>query len=294
MLPTLRQLEYVVALSRTLNFRQAAEACDVTQPTLSGQVQQLETLLGLTLFDRDKRGVRVTEAGQKVVDRAERVVSEAESLVEAAHASSRPLEGPLSLGVIPTIAPYLLPRAIPPVREAHPELELYLREETTAALVEKVATGALDLALLALEADLGGLHSLHLFDEPFLVAMPVGHPLAELDAIPEAALTDESLLLLEEGHCLRSQALAVCARAGADQLAGFGATSLPTLLEMVAGGLGITLVPEMATRDPDLSSRVVLRPFEDPAPQRGIGLVWRPSSLRGEEFKALAAILATV
>ena len=295
--PTLRQLEYVVALARTLNFRQAAEACHVTQPSLSAQVQQLETLLGVALFERDKRSVRVTDAGRLVVDHAQRVLSGAQDLVDAVRATSRPLEGPLRMGVIPTIAPYLLPRAVPPVRAAFPDLELYLREDETAVLVEQVGAGELDLALLAVEADLGDLHVLRLFDEPFLVAAPAGHPFAARESVAETELLGEHLLLLEEGHCLRSQALSICERAGVPDVSAFAATSLSTLLEMVASGLGVTLVPEMAVREDGpgrgLAERIVLRPFDEPAPVRTLGLAWRPSSLRAAEFEQLAGVLAT-
>lgn len=294
MIPTLRQLEYAVALARTRNFRLAAEACSVTQPSLSAQIRQMETMLGAALFERGKGGVRITEAGQLVVDHATGVLSGAQDLVDALRAHSRPLEGPLVLGVIPTIAPYLLPRAIPPVRAAFPALELFLREEQTPDLVAHVGEGSVDLALLALDADLDDLHVLRLFDEPFLVAAPPGHRFAELDTVPEAALLDEPILLLEEGHCLRAQALSVCDRAGIRDVAPFAATSLGTLLEMVASGLGVTLVPEMATLcDASLHERLVLRPFETPQPLRTVGLAWRSDSLRKSEYERLAEVLAT-
>jgi len=294
-MPTLRQLEYLVAVARTLNFRQAAEECLVSQPALSAQIQQLETMLGVQLFERDKRRVLLTPPGRELAERARRILHEAEDLVAAARTFNAPLEGPLRLGVIPTVAPFLLPRAIPALRERFGALQLFLREDQTASLVRGLDTGRVDVVLLALEAELGDTQTVRLFDDPFLLAMPRGHPLAEREAIAEADLLGEEILLLEEGHCLRAQALSFCDRLGAQDISGFAATSLSTLLEMVAAGLGVTLVPEMAAASATASGgELVVRPFAGTPPQRSIGLGWRPGTPRRGEFELLAEVLATV
>lgn len=290
--PTLRQLEYAAALARTLNFRAAAEVCHVSQPALSAQIQQLENLLGVKLFERDKRRVLLTDAGQLVVDHTDKVLDAVEGLLAALRARDEPLSGPLHLGVIPTVAPFALPRAVPLMREAFPRLELFLVEDQTSRLVEQIEAAELDVALLALEAELGSLATLPVGEEPFLVAAPPGHEFEQLDAIPEKALADEAMLLLREGHCLRSQTLTLCERAGVGTYAGFEATSLTTLLEMVAGGMGVTLVPAMAMRDDSgWRRRLVVRPFEDPQPGRTLGLAFRASSPRAAEFEQLAEVL---
>lgn len=290
--PTLRQLEYVAALARHLNFRQAAEACHVSQPSLSAQIQQLETLLGVVLFERDKRTVRATAAGAEMARRAEDVLRLVDDLVDAARACARPLSGPLRLGVIPTVAPYLLPRAVPALRSAWPELRLLLRELQTGPALEQLAHGELDILLLALEAELGDVETVPLFRDRFVAAVPEDDPLATKESISEADLVDASLLLLEEGHCLRTQALSVCDRAAVDRVEAFGATSLTTLVQMVAQGLGVTLLPEMSVPvETPAAPSVVVRPFEGKAPYRTIGLAWRRSSPRAEEYSKLADVL---
>lgn len=293
MTPTLRQLEYLVAVARELNFRKAAEACSVSQPSLSAQIQQLESLLGIQLFERDRRGVRATPAGEALARRAEAVLAQVQDLEAAAQAFHRPLTGRLRLGAIPTMAPYLLPRAVPAVRQAWPELQLLLREEQTHACLESLLDGRMDVALLALEAELGDVHVVPLFRDPFVAVVPADHPLAGESTVGEDQLLAERLLLLEEGHCLRSQVLEACRRRDAeDDLDVFEATSLTTLVQMVAMGLGVTLVPEMA-RPVELAAAegVVAVPLADPAPFRTVGLAWRPSSPRDREFSLLADVL---
>jgi LysR family hydrogen peroxide-inducible transcriptional activator len=298
-LPTLRQLEYVVAVADEKSFGAAASHCHVSQPGLSTQVREVERLLGVRIFERDRRGVIVTPAGEEIVERARALVASARELVEVARKRARPLCGPLRLGVIPTIAPYLLPASLPAVRRAYPELKLLLREEKTEVLLALIAKGKLDAALLALDVPLGDVDSAPLFDDAFVLAMPAGHKLAKKKQIDEKDLEGERVLLLEDGHCLRDQALAVCDRAGADENADFRATSLATLVQMVAGGDGVTLLPAIAApsvtgEGAGSAASVVVRPFKAPAPRRKIGLVWRRGSSRGEEMRMLAAELGAV
>jgi len=295
-LPTLRQLEYVVAIADEKSFGAAASHCHVSQPGLSTQVREVERVLGVRIFERDRRGVIVTPAGEEIVERARALVAAARELVEVARKRARPLCGPLRLGVIPTIAPYLLPASLPAVRRAYPELKLLLREEKTEVLLVLIAKGKLDAALLALDASLGDVESAPLFDDAFVLAMPAGHKLAKKKQVGEKDLEGERVLLLEDGHCLRDQALAVCDRAGADENADFRATSLATLVQMVAGGDGVTLLPAIAAPSvagsgAGSAASVVVRPFKAPAPSRKIGLVWRRGSSRGEEMRLLARSL---
>ncbi|MCB9897986.1 MAG: LysR family transcriptional regulator [Planctomycetes bacterium] len=290
--PTLRQLEYLVAVARTLNFREAAEACHVTQPALSAQIQQLEAGLGVTLLERDKRHVRVTAAGHDLVERARSILRDVDELLAAAHTHSRPLTGTLRVGVIPTVAPYLLPHVLPPLRQAHPELRVLLREEQTARLCETLRAGELDVLLLALEADLGDVETYALVHDPFVLAARHDHPLVARDDVVPDDLLDDVVLLLEEGHCLGEQTRAVCAQAGRAEEADVRATSLSTLVQMVAAGLGITLLPSLAIEvEVRAGLGLAVVPFRAPAPGRTIGLAWRRSSPRGEEFALLGETL---
>lgn len=290
--PTLRQLEYLVAVADRGGFHRAARACGVSQPGLSAQIRQLEGLLDLCLLERDHRRVRLTAAGEEIARRARAVLAETRGLVEAARSLQRPLCGPLRIGVIPTVAPYLLPHALPRVRRRHPELRLGLVEATTAELVAALGRGDLDLLLLALEASLDGLATRVLFRDPFHVALPPGHRLAGRRRLREADLADEPVLLLEDGHCLRAQVLEVCRTGGARELGDFRATSLATLVELVRGGAGLTLLPELALRVEGRRAALALVPFASPAPFRTIGLAWRPSSGRTHEYELLAESLA--
>lgn len=290
-LPSLRQLEYVVAVADEESFSRAASLCHVSQPGLSTQVRELEDLLGVRLFERGRRKVIVTPAGADVARRARELLSGAQELVEAARGRGRPLVGPLRIGIIPTIAPYVLPSVLPRARSEFPELRAFLREEKTADVVELVTRGTLDVGVVALEADLGSLASRPLFRDDFVLAMPVGHRLASRAAVSEADLAGEKVLLLDDGHCLRDQALAVCDRAGAGENNELRATSLRTLVQMIAGDEGVTLLPQMAVAAeaaPD--SGIVVRRFRAPAPHRTIGLVWRASSPRAVELEMLAGV----
>jgi LysR family hydrogen peroxide-inducible transcriptional activator len=291
--PSIRQLEYLVALAATRHFGRAAKACAVTQPALSLQIRQLEELLGLRLFERSRRQVLVTPAGARVIERAREALRRIDDLLEEARMAQRPLTGRLSLGVIPTLAPYLLPRALPAVRAAYPELELLLREDQTQRIVTRLRAGELDLLLLALPIEGDDLESLPLFDEPFVLAVPAAHALARgRGPLAESALAGEPVVLLEEGHCLRAQALALCDAVGARESGRVQATSLGTLVQMIANGLGITLLPATSLDvEARAGSGIALRAFEAPVPGRSIGLVWRRGSARGAEFRALGEIL---
>ena len=286
--PTLRQLEYLLAVSETLNFRAAAARCHVSQPALSEQIRGLEDLLGVQLLERDKRRVALTAAGELVVERARAALSDVDALVEAAIGQSGPLTGPLTLGAIPTVAPYVLPALVAACRRAWPKLRLVLRESRTATLVEELKAGRLDCALLALPPNVPGLQSVPLFEDPFLLAAPRDHHLAGRGPARLSELRREEVMLLDEGHCLRDQALELCGEAGAQEAGDVRATSLRTLTRLVAEGLGITLLPALAQDDVPDGAAVVLRPFRAPAPSRTIGLVWRVTSTRAREFLLLA------
>lgn len=290
-LPTLRQLRYLTALAEHLHFGRAAEACLATQSTLSAGLQELETILGVTLVERTKRKVMLTPLGEAVVARARVVLRGAEDIADLAAASTEALSGPLRLGVIPTIAPYLLPQVLPHLRQVHPNLRLYLREDLTARLLDRLATGDLDAALIALPWLSTEIETVHIADDAFVLACPPGHPLATRPNLGAVDLIGQDLLLLEEGHCLRDHALSACHLPGPAKGEGVLGTSLATLVQMVANGLGVTLLPEMAVKSGVLAGTdVVTRPLKD-AGSRGIGLAWRPSSPRKAEFRLLADAL---
>ena len=288
---TLRDLQYLVALADTGHFGRAALACHVSQPTLSAQLRKLEGALGVPLIERRPRHVTLTPAGQAVAERARRMLQDAEDIRRLARASQDPLAGRLRVGLIPTLGPYLLPRVAPRLARALPRLALVLHEYQTAPLVERVQAGELDLALLALPADTKSLHTRSLFAEAFLVAMPERHALAARRRLKPADLEGEKLLLLEDGHCLRDQALEVCARAGTEEQ-DFRATSLETLRQMVAAGLGVTLLPRLAAEGPFGTTRgLALRPFAPPAPTRLIGAAWRPTTTRQAAIDAVCDVI---
>jgi len=292
--PTLRQLEYFVALVERLSFRRAAESCFVSQPSLSAQIAQLEALLGVKLFERDRRGVRLTRAGEALVLGARETLASCDRFCQLAGSFGAPLTGPLRLGVIPTIGPYLLPKVLPAVSASYPELQVFLREETTARLLEQLAEGKLDLLLLAIDVDLGAVTTLPLFSDPFVLAVPPGDELADSKEVCLSDLEGRSILLLDEGHCLREQTLPLCDSAGADELSGFRASSLGTITQMVASGLGITLLPELAVeREAAAVPRLRVIPFGADGPGRVVGLAWRSNSPRGDEYRALGESLAT-
>ncbi|MGH8203436.1 MAG: LysR substrate-binding domain-containing protein [Steroidobacteraceae bacterium] len=289
---TLRDLEYLVTLAETRHFGRAAARCHVSQPTLSAQLRKLEDFLGVALIERRPRRVALTAAGEAVVERARRMLRDADDIRALARANQDPLAGQLKVGFIPTLGPYLLPRVAPRVAKALPGLQLMLHEYQTAPLVERTLSGELDLAILALPADTRGLVTRSLFAEAFLVAMPEGHRLAAKKRVKASDLNGEKLLLLEEGHCLRDQALEVCEHAGTEEQ-DFRATSLETLRQMVAAGLGITLLPRLAAEGPFASARgLAVRPFSPPAPNRVIGAARRRSTSRGAAIAAICDIVA--
>jgi LysR family transcriptional regulator, hydrogen peroxide-inducible genes activator len=288
-LPSLRQLRYLLALSETRNFTRAAEACFVTQSTLSAGLKELETMLGVQLVERDRQSVRMTPVGDAVVERARALLAGAEDLVEAASAGGKPMSGTVRLGAIPTIAPFLLPSLVPVVRERYPALRLALREDLTSNLLLRLGRGELDFALIALPFETDGLLVRTLFDDELWLVAPKGDPQLAAKRLTISPRMAERLLILEEGHCLREHTLEACGRAQVASAEGIEATSLLTLVEMVESGLGLALVPEIAIQAGLLAStHLVARPLASPAPKRTIALVARRSTARLTEFAALA------
>lgn len=293
-LPTLRQLRYLVTVSETLHFGQAAERCHVTQSTLSAGIADLEGLLGVVLLERkSRRKVLLTPLGEDIVRRARAILADAEALLDAAQAGAHPLAGELRLGVIPTIGPYTLPRALPAVRRAYPDLRLYLREEQTARILEDLGAGRLDCGVLALPFELGDLEVMPLWKEDVVVALPATHPLAVGSGrVKNDDLARMDLLLLEDGHCLRGHALQACRLGGREDNEAFQATSLSTLVQMVAGGLGVTLLPRSAVPvEVSSGAGVVVREVADADAARTAALVWRPGSPRARDFRLLGEVL---
>lgn len=292
-LPSLRQLRYLVTLSETLNFRRAAEQLFVTQSTLSAGIKELENVLGVTLVERDKRNVRFTPMGTEAVDRARTMLAQAEDLVRVAKGSRLPLAGLLRLGVIPTIAPFLLPQVLPSLREAHPDLQLYLREDLTERLLEQVQSGVLDFALIALPYDTGDLITKELFKDEFWFVARQDDSLAREKEVAIREIDPARVLLLEDGHCLREHTIEACgARRMASRRGGLEATSLFTLLQMVDNGMGVTLLPEMVIKAGALTgTRLTARPFSHRIPARRIALVMRRSSALQTDFGLLADLI---
>lgn len=285
----LRDLEYLVALDEERHFNRAAERCFVSQPTLSGQLRKLEERLGVTLVERTSRQVVMTDVGRAVAAQARRVLSEAREIREIAQAYRDPMAGELQVGLIPTVGPYLLPLLMPQVKRHHPRLKLFLHEYQTAVLLERLRDGELDLLILALPVETAEFAEIDLYAEPFWLAAPAGDELAQRDEVEVGDLSGREVLLLEEGHCLRGQALDICFEGGASEYAGFRATSLETLRHMVGEALGITLMPELAVpaqREGTMPVRYV--PFSEPAPSRRIGMLYRKRSYREPAFRALA------
>jgi LysR family transcriptional regulator, hydrogen peroxide-inducible genes activator len=293
-LPSLQQLRFLAALADERHFGRAADACAVTQSTLSAGIKELEQRLGASLVERTRRHVLLTPLGQEIVARGRRLLRDAEDLAEAAKAGQEPLSGPLRLGVVPTIGSYVLPAALRGLARKFPKLRLYLREEQTASLLAKLEKGQLDLALIALPYEVGEFETMALGPDRIVAALPKRHRLAAMKRIDPAALAGEELLLMEDGHCLRGHALQACRLTDADRNEVFQGTSLRTLLQMAAGGIGITLMPEMAVAaeiTPGLG--LVARPLAGD-PMRTIALAWRRSSARKAEFRALGSYLKTV
>lgn len=295
---TLQDLRYVVTLAETRNFARAAKACYVSQPTLSTQIKKLEDELGLALFERTNKRVMPTAAGFELIVQARVVLEEAEKLQQMAQQALDPMAGPLRLGVIPTLGPYLLPHLVPQLRADYPRLSLYLREDLTGNLIERLRSGALDAILLALPIQTDGLELIELFREPFVMALPKDSPLAGKSEVMETDLMGVQLLLLEDGHCLRDQALAVCGLPQPRGSEDFRGSSLETLRQMVAAGVGCTLLPALAadavgTGGTNLTSArlIELRPFAAPVPSRTIGLAARRGFPRLEMVRAFAELI---
>jgi len=290
-LPSVRQLRYFVALAEARHFGRAAAACFVSQPAFSVAIRELEQLLGLTLVERSNRRVTITPEGVELAAQARLCLRDLESLVDLARERGKPLAGPLRLGVIPTIAPFLLPTALPRIRKRFPELRLYIREAQTATVVAELMDGRLDLALLALPWPLPNATTMTLFSDRFLLAAREDSQLLDPRHFSAGDLPADSVLLLEEGHCLRDHALSACRLRNRQALSPFAASSLHTLLEMVDGDLGVTFVPEMAVGSGLLKqTRVKTYPLREDA-SRDIALAWRTSSAREAEFRQLGEIL---
>ena len=295
MLPTLRQLQYLKLLVEHGGFGKAAEAAHVTQPTLSAGIQELEKILGTPVVDRARSGLILTAVGEAALAKARIILNEAEELVQAARNSGQPLTGRFRLGVIPTIAPFLLPRALPLLKARFPQLRLYLREDLTQRLIAALKAGDLDAALIALPFDMTGLDCAHVADDEILAALPAGHRLTGQARTRPSELEDEDLILLEDGHCLRDHALAACGLRPpriSEASASFAATSLPTLVQMVGSGLGVTFLPSMAVAAGLTDGTTIeIRPLQADHPTREIVVAWRSGSIRGAEGHLLAESL---
>jgi len=288
-LPTIRQLQYLVAVIELRHFGKAAERCFVTQSTLSAGIQELETLLGAKLLERTKRKVIPTPLGLELLGKSQQLLGLAAEMVEMARSDDQPLSGRLRLGVIPTIGPFLLPQVLPGIRDRFPALKLLLLEDQTARLLERLVTGELDVAILALPYDIGNLESKVFWEEDFWVALPEHHKLGSGGSIASKELPVDELLLLEEGHCLRDHALSACHMQKSQSTASFQGTSLYMLIQMVAGGQGVTFIPEMAVDSTLMKlSNILFRPLAEHGPHRQIGLVWRPGFHRKNDLHLLA------
>jgi LysR family transcriptional regulator, hydrogen peroxide-inducible genes activator len=291
---TLRQLRYLDALARHRHFGRAADACAVSQPALSMQIKDMEQHLGAVLVERRAGEVVLTETGRVVAQRGERILSEVSDLEDFARHRGGVLSGRLRFGVIPSVAPYVLPRLLPVLQDRYPELELELRETQTRFLVEELLRGTLDVVMIAMPAPAADIETLALFEDAFLLAAPSADDLPNRTRITADDIDQSRLILLEEGHCLRDQALAFCNDASGGTLRELGATSLTTVMQMVANGYGVTLIPEVAVTVEARDERVKLLRFAKPEPYRTIGLGWRKTSSRARDFEALGKIVAGV
>ncbi len=287
---TLKQLRYFCALAREQHFGRAAHACAVTQPALSMQIQELEATLGIDLVERTRAGVKLTPKGAEVAARAQRLINDARDLVDYARNSEGVLSGVLRLGLIPSVAPYLLPPLLPLLRTNYPNLELHVRETQTEQLVNELVDGKLDVLLLALPVKNNDIEMLALFEDRFLLAVPKSQNMSGRVRATRELVEEGRLLLLEEGHCLRDQALTYCSLQQVNSVNTFGASSLSTIVEMVSAGLGITLLPEISLPVEERGRGIKLMRFVDPEPARTIGLAWRRSSPRVVDFHALAKL----
>jgi len=289
----LRDLGYLVAVADERHFGRAAEASYVSQPTLSTQIKKLETELGVALIERNPGQVMLTPAGEQVVERARAILREVDNIRGIARRAQDPESATLRMGLFPTIAPYLLPHVVPQIHRRFPNLELLLVDEKTEVVLQRLRDGGLDAVVVALPVPGEHLHEEYLFTEDFVLAVPATHPLAEIDGpVDLSVIATEPVLLLEEGHCLRDQALAVCRLAGASERGGFRATSLETLRQMVAAGVGITLLPQLAVVAPvPPSADIVLLPFREPVPTRRIAMMWRETSVYRDFLPKVAAVM---
>lgn len=288
---TLKQLRYFDALARELHFGRAADACSVTQPALSMQIQELESNLGLTLLERTRSGVQLTEHGAEIAARAARILADTRELIEVAQHGDQVLTGELRLGVIPSVAPYLLPPVLPALRESYPDLTLAVRETQTHTLLQELVDGKLDVLLLALPVKHADIETMDLVEDRFVLALSAGRELSgRVRATPDF-VEQERLLLLEEGHCLRDQALTYCNLQQVRKINTFGASSLATIVELVAAGYGITLLPEISLGIETRGRSLKLMRFVEPEPSRTLGLVWRATSPRKQDFIELGEIV---
>lgn len=287
---TLRQLRYLASLARHRHFGRAALDCSITQPALSMQIRDLEQEIGAELVERRPGDIALTETGTEVAARAESILAAARDLVDFARHRDV-LSGTLKLGIIPTLAPYVLPRVLPALQKHYPQLRLEVRETQTKLLVEELSGGELDCVMLALPVEGADVETLRLFDDPFLLALPAGEKTPARGRVSVEDVDQHRLILLEEGHCLRDQALAFCAMKRRDAPAGLGATSLTTVMQMVANGYGVTLLPQVAVATEVRDGRVKLMRFAEPQPARRIGLAWRRTSPRRKDFEALGAVV---
>lgn len=293
---TLRQLRYLVALADSLSFRRAAEACHVAQPTLSVQIRELEDILGIQVFERTRRRVTLTPIGREIADRARLILRDSQDLLDLAHSATSPLSGPLRLGVIATLGPYLLPYVLSDLRRDFPDLRLYIREDPARRLIGRLRDGELDVVLVDLPVDLDGLTGLCLFREPLWLTVPQNHPFAQQTDLSISQLHGLRVLMLEEGHCLRQDVARLCQRGGAVEHPGFQATSLDTLRQMVASGIGPAILPALYVRaEAEQDEQIHSLPFRQTPPftaadlpSRSVALLWRVQSARKPEFRQFA------
>ena len=290
-LPTVKQLRYLIELEKHGHFGKAAEACFVSQSAFSVAIRELESTLGTQLFDRTNKSVTITAMGQEIVVQARLVVRDLEALMDMARVSSEPLSGKLRLGVIPTISPFLLPKILPKLRTHFPQLQLFLQEDTTQRVYERLMSGELDLILIAFPYELRNVEKMKLFNDQFLLAYKTGSQFIDTQKVTVDHLQSESILLLEDGHCLRDHALSACKIRNLNKVSHFAASSLLTLIEMVEADLGVTYLPEMAKSSPMLKNTNIKTQAMPKNSHREIGLIWRQGSARGEEFKMLGEFI---
>ncbi|KCZ92743.1 hydrogen peroxide-inducible genes activator [Hyphomonas johnsonii] len=294
-IPTLRQLQFLTALGETGSFSRAAEACCVTQPTLSAGIKELEELLGVKLADREARGARLTHAGDLAAARASALLADTHALVQAVQSAGALLTGPFHLGAIPTIAPFVLPQVVKALSSTYPALRLYLREDKTSRLIDQLKTRTLDAALIGLPWDAPGIETLSLFDDEFLFASSTSHPLAKKNGLSPDDLVGEDILLLEDGHCLRDHALSICRPAAGDRAGQVAATSLGTLVNMLAGGIGVSLLPRLAVdHGLAISNDVAVREFTTPVIGRQVGIAWKAGSPCEADARKIGEIMKAV